>query len=78
MTYKLVLTIIINALAIVISCSVYNNNMRLTLVLICSDTTFVFRDDIQTCSDNCSRLFWHLIRFVLAITEYITVIKKYE
>jgi hypothetical protein len=39
MTTKLVLVI-------VISRYVYNNNMCPTLVLICSDTTFVVRDDI--------------------------------
>jgi hypothetical protein len=39
MTYKLVL-------AIVISCFVYNNNLWLTHVLICSDIIFIVRDDI--------------------------------
>jgi hypothetical protein len=59
------------------SCSAYNNNTCLTLVLIFSDTTFVVRDGIETYSDSCYRLFWHFIRFVLAITEYKTVIKKF-
>jgi hypothetical protein len=51
--------------------------MCLTLIFICFDTTFVVRDDIYTCSDSYSRLFWHFIRFVLTITKYISLIKKY-
>jgi hypothetical protein len=48
-------------LAIVISCSDYNNNLFWSLVWFVLTLFFFFvRDDIQSCSGSCSRLFRHL------------------
>jgi hypothetical protein len=65
-------------LAIVISCSIYNNNMCLTLFLFVLTPYLLFGMTyklVLTVVLVCSGT---PFVFVLAITEYITVIKKYK
>jgi hypothetical protein len=53
----------------------YNNNLFWPLFWFVLTLLF-FQDDIQIYSGSCSHFFWHFIYFVLAIIEYITLIKN--